>query len=658
MNIIAKLKVAFEKALSQIVKDPTPYLEMIRLSENPAFGDYQANMAMPLKKEVDLPPRQIAEKIVSLLDVSDFCETPEIAGPGFINLRLKDSWVLEQVETALHDPRLGVAKTNSPKKVVVDYSSPNVAKPMHVGHIRSTVIGDSLKHILRFLGHEVIADNHLGDWGTQFGMIIYGYRNLLDKQLYAENPVLALGSIYRLVRKLMDYQSFKANLSSLEKSVADLTVASTRAAQEAQTAEKAEKKNKEKAANRAAAKVKEAEEELEKAQKLINAVESDPFLSGLAAKHPKIGEAVLEETAKLHRGDEENLKLWKEVLPFCRDELNRIYKRLNIQFDVELGESFYHDQLQGVVDSLAAKGLTQVSNGATCVFLEGFDAPMIVRKQDGAFLYSTTDLATIEYRVKKWNPDLVLYVVDFRQGDHFSKLFSAAKLWGYATQDLRHIAFGTVMDANGKPFKTRDGDTVGLEGLLNEAVFQARQVVDKAKGSEQFSDEEKREISEVVGLGALKYADLSQHRTSNYEFSYEKMLQMVGNTAPYLQYGYARIQGILRKLEITPTEVRSGKNSLQFAASDIERGQERNLALLALRFENALLDATVDFTPHTLAVYLFSLAEAFASFYDKCSIKDAPSEEIKSTRLKLCVLVGDIIRTGLNLLGIRTLDRM
>ncbi len=537
MSILPELRKRFRRVLDGLVADPrriAELLDSVQRSQNPKFGDYQANFAMPLGKELKRPPRQVAAEVVARLDVADLCSKPEIAGPGFINLRVRDDWLAARLSAAALDARLGIAPVESPRKYVIDYSAPNVAKPMHVGHIRSTVIGDSLYRTLKFLGHSVTSDNHIGDWGTQFGMILYGYKHFCDPEAYRSNPVQELARLYRLVSQLMD-----------------------------------EGEN--------------------------------------GSGRNEIAAAVLDETAKLHAGDEESRRLWEEFLPFCEDEIDRIYRRLGVTFDHTLGESFYEDRLGPLVADLVQKGIARESEGAICIFIEGRQVPMIVRKQDGAFLYATTDLATLRYRVETWNPEAILYVVDHRQSLHFEQLFTAARLMGYAGLELQHVSFGTVLGDDGRPFKTRSGDTVGLEGLLDEAVRRAAEIVsanDDAKpGGPELSAEERRRVAETVGIAALKYADLSQNRTSDYVFSYDKMLAMNGNTATYMQYAYARVRSIFAKGSVDVDALRACGAPIR-----LDTPAERALGLELLRFGEALELAVADYRPNQLTAYLFELA--------------------------------------------------
>ncbi len=583
MSILLELRRRFRQALADLVADPkrtAELLDMVQESQDPRFGDYQANLAMPLRKDLGRPSREIAAEIVARLDVSDLALGPEIAGPGFINLKLRDTWLAERLAAAVHDPRLGIPPVDRPRTYVIDYSAPNVAKPMHVGHIRSTVIGDSIYRTLKFLGHRVISDNHIGDWGTQFGMILYGFRHFCDREAYRANPVQELARLYRLVRELMDAQ-----------------------------------------------------------------------------EHRDIGIAVLAETARLHAGDEENRRLWREFLPFCEDEINRVYGRLGVRFDYSLGESFYEDRLGPLVEELIRRGIARESDGAICIFLEGQQVPMIVRKQDGAFLYATTDLATLRYRMETWQPDAILYVVDHRQSLHFDQLFAAGRLLGYGDVDLQHVSFGTVLGEDGRPFRTRAGDTVGLEGLLDEAVRRAAQIVEandqsKPSGAE-LSPEERKRVAETVGIAAIKYADLSQNRTSDYVFSYDKMLAMTGNTATYMQYAYARVRSIFAKGNVDVDALRASGAPIRLGTP-----AERALALELLRFAEALDLVVADYRPNQLTAYLFELANCYSTFFENCPVLRAESEELRQSRLLLCDLTARTIRQGLDLLGISVVDRM
>ena len=403
--------------------------------------------------------------------------------------------------------------------------------------------------------------------------------------------------------------------------------------------------------------IKEGAEELDEARQKIAAVDADPMLAQLAAEHPNIGPGTQAETAKLHAGDAENLRLWQEFMPVCLDDIERIYRRLNVHFDHELGESFYHDMLAGVVEELRQKGFARDSQGAVCVFIDGQPAPMIVQKQDGAFLYATTDLATIRYRVEHWRPDAILYVVDHRQGMHFQQLFAAARLLGYDQIEFQHVSFGTVLGKDGRPFKTRAGDTVGLEGLLDEAILRAARVIaenDESKpGGADLPPDQRAVVAETVGIGALKYADLSQNRTSDYEFDYEKMLAMNGNTATYMQYAYARVRSIIAKSDVDIEQLRTSGAAISLATP-----AERALGLELLRFGDALTTAMSDYRPNQLTAYLYDLANSFSTFYEKCSVLKAETPELRDSRLLLADLTARTIGLGLELLGIGVEEKM
>ncbi len=576
-------------------------LELVRETADPKFGDYTATLAMPLAKRLGAKPRDLAEQLITRLNaVASFAALFEPVagpvGPGFLNARVRDDALARGVAAACGDARLGVLPVAHPETIVLDYSSPNVAKPMHVGHIRSTVIGDALARILRFRGHRVITDNHLGDWGTQFGMILWGWKHCRNEAGYAADPTAELGRLYRLVRKVADAKP----------------------------------------------------EELA----------ADPEAAALAAAHPEAGREVLLETAKLHEGDAENRRLWEEFIPACRREIDRIYGRLDVTFDHTLGESFFQPLLAGVVEDLTAAGLARESRGAIGVFLDGQETPLLIRKADGAFLYATTDLATLAWRAEHWQPDRILYVVDHRQSQHFQQVFATARAWGcraaerLATMQLIHVAFGTVLGEDGKPFKTRAGDTVGLEALLDEGVERALAIVGEGEHVRQGMDEAQRqEVAEAVGIGAIKYADLSQNRTTDYVFSFDKMLELKGNTAAYMQYAVARVEGIAGRGGIDREAVRQ-QVAADPASIELADPRERRLALAALRLAAVLEDVEADYRPNLLTGWLFDLAGAFSSFYDAVPVLKAEGRQ-RTTRLALCDLTGRTLRQGLELLGIR-----
>ncbi|WDQ19294.1 arginine--tRNA ligase [Rhodopirellula sp. P2] len=671
MHLPNVLQARFVQALESLTDSPGDFAGMIRAAADPKFGDYQSNAAMPLAKQVGKSSRDVAAELVQNLNVTDLFEEPEVAGPGFINLRLKDSVLFDSIQQMLLDERVGVSKTSAPKKVVVDFSSPNVAKPMHVGHIRSTVIGDCLARTLRFYGEEVITDNHLGDWGTQFGIIIYGYRHFGDPEKVAANPVPELSSLYRLTNQLIEYQKAKRSLvtiadklSAAKQDAADAKLAADQAESDESLKPK-DKKKLRKNADAASRRIASTEAEMKSLQDKVAAVDNDPALSKLAAEHSEVDAAVLRETAKLHEGDAENLALWKEFLPHCQDEINRIYDRLNVQFDHTLGESFYHDRLAGVVEELTKLGLTTKSDGAICVFLEGFDSPMIIQKRDGAFLYATTDLATLQYRRDEFQPDEILYVVDSRQGEHFRKFFAMAEPLGMEGVQLVHVNFGTVLGPDGRPMKTRSGSLIGLESLLNDAVNRAKEVVcnpDRlATMDPPMGGEEQQQIAEIVGIGAIKYADLSHHRTSDYKFDVDKMVALEGNTATYVQYSYARTQSILRRAsdgQALPAFEQTIEEASATQTMNFTHPHERSLALMLMRFEEAVELVRLNYAPNALCDYLFETAKTYSSFNESCRVLGNDDPAVMQTRLALVVLTGRVLKKGLSLLGIDVAERM
>jgi arginyl-tRNA synthetase len=609
VNFRATLRAMFRAALERLAADgvvaitaidmPT-ILEQVRETADAKFGDYSGTMAMALAKRAGRKPRDVAVEIIRRLEAlpgyADLFEPPgDPVGPGFINVRVRDAALAAAVARAVSDDRLGVVPVAAPETIVVDFSSPNVAKPMHVGHIRSTVIGDALARILRFRGHSVITDNHLGDWGTQFGMILWGWKHCRDEQAFAADPTAELGRLYRLVRKVADAKP--------------------------------------------------------------DELAADPEAAALAERYPDAGREVLAETAKLHEGDPENRALWERFMPVCRSEIDRIYVRLHVTFDHWLGESFYQPLLAGVVGDLVARGIAQESRGAIGVFLRGEDAPpLLIRKADGAFLYATTDLATIQWRLEHWKPDRILYVVDHRQSEHFEQVFETARrggIDGVAEVDLVHVGFGTVLGEDGRPFKTRAGDTVGLEALLDEGVERARQVIEAgAEGRAALSAEDRRHVAETVGIGAIKYADLSQNRTTDYVFSFDKMLQLTGNTAAYMQYAVARVEGIFAKGGVDREALRRDCDGVLLSAP-----AERALALDLLRFGEVLEDVEADYRPNLLTTWLYELAGRYSAFYDTLPVLKAEGPE-RASRLALCDLTGRVLRKGLDLLGIGTVERM
>ena len=582
MNLLQDLQERLRLALAGLVSETATYEAMVKPAP-PRFGDYQFTCAMALGKALGRKPRDVATELVQQLDVGDALETPEIAGPGFINLRFRDDWLARTLQAIAADARLGISEVSSSQTqtYVIDYSSPNVAKPMHVGHLRSTIIGNSLVRLLRFLGHRVISDNHLGDWGTQFGMLIYGYKHFRDDEALQADPVREMVRLYLLVRN----------------------------------------------------KIKEEGGEDED-----------------AASSPT-AEACRRETAKLHAGDPENVALWKMMMPWCRAELDRIYRRLDVTFDETLGESFYQPMLADVVNDLRAKGIAEPSQGAIIVPFGEDQPPALIQKSDGAFTYMTTDLATIRYRVEKFKPDAILYVVGSPQALHFQYLFAIARRWGYDRVKLEHVPFGSVLGPDRRPFRTREGGTIELESLLQEAVDRARKIVDS--NSPHLSESERREVAEVVGIGAVKYADLSQNRTSDYVFSWDKMLAMDGNTATYMQYAYARIRSVFRKGSVDTDGLRRDA-----PLPILKTPQERALALALLRLEETLVAAAAEYKPHVVTNYLWELANAYSGFYQNCPVLKAETDSLRRSRLLLCDLTARTLKTGLDLLGIRTVEQM
>jgi arginyl-tRNA synthetase len=661
MNVLAELRSRFVAALAGVVEDEAVARDsaaMVLPSQDAKFGDYQANMAMALGKRLGKPPREVASAIVERLDVADMCEAPEVAGPGFINLRLRDAWVAGVLKRASLDrERIGVERVAAPRTYVLDFSSPNVAKPMHVGHIRSTVIGDALYRVLKFLGHRTISDNHVGDWGAQFGMIIYGWKHWGDEAALAAQPVVELTRLYRLVHSLVELSAFRdekapaarTRVAECESRAAQLQLAPS-------PADPNEKKKRDKRIQQAERELAEARSELAAIDARLVEGDGEPVMAEQLTRHPNIAAAVLAETAALHAGDPTNRELWKRILPPCLAEIDATYRRLGVSFDHALGESFYEEALPGVVADLEAKGLVRESDGAMCVLLDGFEAPFIVRKQDGAFLYATTDLATIRYRMEHWRPDAILYVVDHRQSLHFSQLFATARLWGYDDVELQHVSFGTVLGDDGKPFKTRSGSSVGLMGLLDEAVERALRIVsenDDARSTPLLSAAERQAVAERVGIGAIKYADLAHNRASDYKFSYDKMLAMTGNTAAYMQYSYARVRSIFDKGGVEPSAVRGADVDLTLA-----HPAERALGVALLQFSEALDRVVVDYRPNMLTDYLFDLASKYATFFENCPVLKAENDSVRASRLMLCDLTARTLERGLNLLGIEVVERM
>lgn len=537
---------------------------------DPRFGDYQTNAALVLGKQRGENPREVAEKIVGHLDVDDLCEPPVVAGPGFINFTLHPGAVAEKTASILGDERLGVAETESARRIVIDFGSPNVAKPMHVGHIRSTVLGDALARIATFLGHEVIRDNHIGDWGTQFGMVIYGWKNLLDQRALQQNPLAEIVRVYKET-------------------------------------------------------------------------------NALAASDPQVREACRQELVKLQAGDKENIDIWNECVAFSMQDFEHVYELLDIHYDIQCGESFYNDRLPGVVERLLKSGIAEISEGAVVVFFRDIpelaDKPCIIRKRDGGFNYATTDVATIDYRLDDLKADSVWYVVGAPQTLHFKQIFEIARRQGYQA-DLRHITFGSILGEDRKLMKTRSGENVPLRELLEEACRRARKIIEEK--NPDLDEAEKTDIAQKIGIGAVKYADLSQYRMTDYVFSWDKMLSLQGNTAPYLQNAYVRIRSIFRK---------AGESAPKIGALTLDDSAEINLGKRLCQFPEIVPQVLNDFRPNILANYLFEAANCFHAFYEVCPVLKS-DEPVRSSRLALCDLTARVLYRGLDLLGIKVPEKM
>ena len=534
------------------------------------FGDYQTNAALVLGKQRGENPRAVAETILQHLDVADLCESPTVAGAGFVNFTLLPGAVAKKTAELSADERLGVAESTSPKKIVIDFGSPNVAKPMHVGHIRSTALGDALARIATFLGHDVIRDNHIGDWGTQFGMVIWGWKKLLDRQALQRDPLAEIVRIYK-----------ETNARS--------------------TSDQA------------------------------------------------VREACRQELVKLQSGDKENTDIWKECVALSMQEFEHIYQLLDIHYDIQCGESSYNDRLAGVVERLLKSKIAEVSEGAVVVFFRDIpelaDKPCIIRKSDGGFNYATSDIATVDYRVNELKRDTVWYVVGAPQTLHFKQIFEIARREGHKA-DFRHIPFGNILGEDRKLMKTRSGENVPLRQVLEEACARARKIVDEKNPG--LGDAEKIDIARTIGVGAVKYADLSQYRMTDYVFSWDKMLALQGNTAPYLQNAYVRIRSIFRK---------AGEVAPKIEKFVLNEAAERTLAKRLCQFAEIVPQVLNDFRPNILANYLFELANSFHAFYEACPVLKS-DEPVRSSRLALCDLAARVLQRGLDLLGIKVPEKM
>ena len=556
---------------------------LLAVTNNPKFGDYQSNVALPLAKQLGQKPRDLATQIVAQLDVEQFCEPPTIAGPGFINFTLKPDYLAAQIQANQADPRLGVAPVATPQRVIVDFSSPNIAKEMHVGHLRSTIIGDCIARILEFQGHDVLRLNHVGDWGTQFGMLIT-YLAEAFPQALTQSDVLDLGDLVAFYKQAKQRFDTDAEFQATSR----------------------------------------------------------------------------QAVVQLQAGDPQSTQAWQLLCDQSRREFEQIYQRLDIEL-TERGESFYNPQLPQVITDLAAVRLLVEDQGAQCVFLEGFTnkagdpQPLIVQKSDGGYNYATTDLAAVRYRIQQDQAQRIIYVTDVGQANHFAQVMQVAQRAGWIPPqvDVVHVPFGLVQGEDGKKLKTRSGETVRLRDLLDEAIaraqadLQTRLVAEARTETDVFI----AEVAQVIGMGAIKYADLSQNRTSNYIFSYDKMLSLQGNTAPYLIYAYVRIQGISRKGTIDFTQLQE-QHQLQ-----LQEAAELVLAKHLLQLGDVLAQVATDLLPNRLCQYLFELSQKFNQFYDRCPVL-AAEDPARTSRLVLCNLTARTLKLGLSLLGIPVLERM
>ncbi|GFE72001.1 arginine--tRNA ligase [Chroococcus sp. FPU101] len=581
--IIEVIRQEFQKALGTAFGEEYTQVDpLVVVASNPKFGDYQSNIPLTLAKKLGENSRVIAQKIINHLDLNNICKTPEIAGPGFINLSLKPSYLESLLSEINADSRLGVEQAAHPQKIIVDFSSPNIAKEMHVGHLRSTIIGDCIASVLEFRDHEVLRLNHVGDWGTQFGMLI-AYLKEVYPEVLTTADVIDLGDLVTLYKQ---------------------------------------------------AKIRFDEDE-------------------------EFKETARQEVVKLQAGEPESIHAWQLLCEQSRREFQKIYDLLNIKI-TERGESFYNSYLAKVVTELEQQGLLEENDGAQCVFLDGFTnkdgqpLPLIVQKSDGGYNYATTDLAAICYRVKEDKAQRIIYVTDAGQANHFAQFFQVAKKAGFLpdTVEVVHVPFGLVLGEDGKKLKTRSGETVKLKELLDEAVKEARQDLENRLAEESRTETEDfiNQVSKIVGLSSVKYADLSQNRISNYIFSYKKMLNLQGNTAPYMLYAYARVQSISREGGIDFTALGEAKIVLT-------EETEINLAKHLIQLSDIILDVEKNLYPNRLCEYLFELSKKFNQFYEKCPVLKS-EEPTKTSRLVLCDLTARILKLGLSLLGISTLERM
>ena len=625
--VIDELEERVSEAMKQYAQVPGACPAIVRPATDPKFGDYQANGVMALAKQLKTNPRKLAEEVVKKLDsldcardrLSDICEKPEVAGAGFINLRLKPDFVAERLRQIRKDPvNLGIDKTLQPKTIVVDFSGPNIAKEMHVGHLRSTIIGDCICRMLEFLGHKVIRQNHIGDWGLQMGMVV--------QAIHTECFNLTCNDQF-LIKLLADGKSEEWENESLKRLNLNL-------------------------------------DQLESLYIKAN--------RALATGHPAFEENMRGFLSGLQHGKTGCLNFWSKARDITLGECQKIYDQLGVKLGMKdiRGESFYKDMLKNVVDELLNREIAVKSEGAICVFPPGFEnkegkpLPFMIQKSDGAYLYATTDLAALRYRVQELKADRIIYVTDARQKLHFEMLFAVARMAGWDIKketgdrrqntELAHVMFGSVLGENGTPLKTREGENVKLEDLLGEAVDKAEHIVEDK--NPELGPKERLKIAQAVGIGAVKYADFSNNRTSDYVFSFDKMLAMDGNTAPYMQYAYARIKSIERKAQERGINVEDELTNLQ--SPRLTYPDEINLAKHLIRYGEAIQAAAADYRPNYLTAYLYELAQKFSSFYTNCPVLDAGPDK-RPARLLLCRLTANTIKHGLSeLLGIEVVEQM
>ena len=568
-----KLKKLFSENINNIFgADYTEKVD-IQNSTKREFGDFQTNFAMVSSKLIGKNPREIASTLVDNFKENDIIEKLEIAGPGFINIYLKNNFLNEELKK-VENEKYDFSFLNTDKTIIIDYSSPNIAKRMHIGHLRSTIIGDSIKRTLQFLGFHTLADNHIGDWGTQFGKLIVAYKNWLNKKSYEEDPIGELERIY-------------------------------------------------------------------------------VQFSDEAKKNPALEDEAREELKKLQLGDEDNQKLWKEFIDISLKEYNKIYDRLDVNFDYYYGESFYNDMMPSVLEELKEKGIAREDQGALVVFFENDKLPpAIVQKKDGSFLYTTSDLATMKFRKDELNVDEAVYLTDDRQQNHFKQVFEIGEILGEPYNYKKtHVVFGIMRFGDGMIFSSRSGNIIRLVDLLDEAKTQVKKVIDEKNPN--IPEEEKEKIAEIVGSGAIKYFDLSQNRTSDITFTWDKVLSFEGNTGPYLQYTYVRIMSIFRKLKEENINVENKDIILENM-----NGVERELAVELLRFPQTVVKSYESYRPNIIADYLFDIAKLFNNFYNSNSILKEENKKVMDARILLAEKTAFILKEGLGLLGINTVDRM